>query len=196
MKLIATLAADGALLAVSVGARAALINANFAGTITSQTNTSYAVGGSLAGSFTYDTSASVYDSFNVGLYFLPADAASLVPAPYSSVQSVQFQALAAAGATGGTTDASLTVDLETNGSFNTTNLLAFVRSPGAITTDPADPNPSFISYFAQDANGVSTSVTANLGSFSATVSAVPEPASLALLMLPVLGLAFLRRAAP
>ena len=195
MRSMLKIAAAGAVMGAALGvpaAEAALINASFEGPVLIEFGTNYATGQTLSGSFSYDTSAGRYTSFNVGSYSLPSGANSYVPPPLASTQTAQFVATAPA------TNTSLAVTLQTNNSFNTTDLASFVQNPGAITTNPNDPNPSTISYASQGAMGASTSVTADLTSFSASVStgggaSVPEPASLALLSAGVLGLAAARR---
>ncbi len=183
-------------LAAPPGAEAALINADFTGTVTSQAGTAYTAGETISGAFSYSTDQSKYLGFTIGTYSLPADAASYVPTPLARTQSVQFAAIAAASSTGGSTSTSLTVDLETNGSFNTTDLASFVQDPGGpITTDPNDPNPSFIAYATQGVSGPQTYVDANLTSFSGSTvpTGVPEPTSLALLSAGIIGLGAARR---
>ena len=183
-----------ALAGTARSADAAVINAAFSGTVSSQASTAYALGSAISGSFSYDTSLERYTGFNIGTYSLPAGATSNVPPPLSATQSVQFSAIAASSSTGGTTNTALTVDLETNGFFNTTNLLSFVQNPGpgAITTNPLDPNPSFFEYASGSSGSPSAFVIADLSSFAATVTGVPEPASLALLAAALSGLAVTR----
>ena len=189
-------AAVGLALAGAPRAEAALINADFTGTVSGQAGTAYVVGETISGAFSYSTDLSQYLSFTIGSYSLPAGATSYVPPPLTKTQSAQFAATAASSSTGGSSNTNLTVDLETNGSFDTTNLASFVQDPGGpITTDPSDPNPSFFAYTTQGASGPQTYVDATLTSFSGSSvpTGVPEPASLALLSAGIIGLATARR---
>ncbi len=173
-------------------AKAALITADFSGTVTSEADTAYAVGSAISGTFTYDTVAGRYTAFAIGSYGLPAGAASYVPPAFASTQSVQFAARSSASAANGNTNTSLTVDLETTGFFNTENLASFTAAPGpgAVTTNPASPDPSFFEYSSGVSGSPAMFVEADLSSFGAPATRVPEPASLALLTLGVAGLAF------
>ena len=196
MRLLLAFAA-GSLALGAPSAQASLITADFSGTVTSEARTAYAVGSAISGAFTYDTASGHYTAFTIGSYGLPAGAASYAPPAFASTQSVQFAARSSASAANGSTSTSLTVDLETNGFFNTENLASFTAAPGpgALTTSSTDPNPSFFEY----ASGVSGSpvafVNATLSSFGPPATSVPEPASLALLSFGAAALALGRRRA-
>ncbi len=193
---LAGLAATGFAVSVASPADAALITATFSGTVTGQTGASSAVGSTVTGSFSYNTSAATYTQFTIGSFGLPSGSfTSFVPGAFSKTFDAQFRASQTSTGNAATANTSLAVDLTSDNGFDTSNLLAFVANPGPYITDPTDPNGvSTINYVARNTAGaISTQINANLTNFAAAVpAAVPEPASLSLLAVGVAGL-FARR---
>lgn len=185
------LAAAAIALAASASAHAAVGTLTFHGIVSDPNlsnvgappaNTTYQDGDTLSGSLTYDTVTGAVTSLNIGPYSSPAGAtitaSTADPATYQEL--IQYTARD----TLGNVTEQLTLDLETAGSFDTTNLAAFLATPQALDVDPNSISPSTIDVFVANASGGATTIDALL---------VPEPAA-ALFLAPALaGLAFLRR---
>lgn len=175
-----------AALATAVSAQAALVNATFSGTVSSQTASSFAVGAAVGGSFSYDTTTGRYRSFDVaGQSVMGADAAtpsfvstaSFTPDRYSAIYRAQVSPVAQ----GGTLNSSFSVDLE-----------ALLRpwasaTPIALLTDTTElasnfdrPSSSF-GYYTANADGTDIrALTARFGTLTVTTP-VPEPSTAALM---------------
>ncbi len=197
-KLSSLLLAGLALTALAVPAEAAIYSTNFTGTVTASANTTNAVGSTITGAFTYSTDTSQFIAFRIDGFTATQPFTSVVttvPANALNPYSAFYEANQSVTQGTGAVNRTFTLDLEALTNFTTSSALTLLTSPtllAQIDTNPADsPTNSTFSYYNGPGNGTGvTSLTAALTSISTTV---PEPASLALLAAPVLGMALRRR---
>lgn len=183
---IATFATAVLLSVAAAPAHAILINAAYTGAVTSQSNTSFAVGNTITGSFSYDTDLGDFPTFVIGTFTKPAGAApTLTNDGFTALYRSQVSAVLQPGGT------NTTLAIELNGAFST-------RSPTALLLQPnlfaSLDSTSSINYLRADAAGTPAStvrLTATLTGL--TVTTVPEPASLALFATALVGLYAWRR---
>lgn len=198
-KLLAFLTPGLLLAAATLPADAAIYSTSFSGTVVSQTGTSSAVGSTVAGSFTYSSDASRFLNFTIaGLsatapFTSQATTSSLSTSnPYEAI----FQALTTFAQTN-SSNASFTLDLLAFNNFTSGNALTVLTTPGignALETraNSFDGNYSLFSVSRGTGMASTQSLIAALNPASLSTS-VPEPASLALLGAPMMGLVFRRR---
>lgn len=184
---IATLAAAAVLTAAAAApAHAVLINTSYTGAVTSQLNSGFAVGTTVAGSFSYDTALGDFPSFTIGGFTKPAGAIpTLTNDGFTALYRSQLSVLPLGSGINNT----LAVELD--GAFTTRDPVALLLQPNVFA---GLDSTSSINYLRSDAAGTPANtvrVTATLTGLSVTV--VPEPASIALFTMGLAGLTALRR---
>ncbi len=194
IKLSALLLAGLTFTAVAAPAHATIYAANFTGSVSTSINTSLAIGNTVSGSFVYDSASAAYTSFKVDGFSATApftSYATVSPGGTSNPVSAFFSAAQSVVQGTGTVNRTFTLDLEALNNFNGPSALAILSTPGLFAQLDTVSFPSNFSYVTSPGNGTpTTNLTATLTSLSTTV---PEPASMALLAVPMLGMALRRR---
>ena len=173
-------------LVATVPAQAVVINAAYTGTVTSQANSTFAVGGAITGSFSYDTDLRDFSLFTIGGLARPAGA---VPTVSNDGFTALYRSQLSAVSLGGMVNNTLALSLE--GTFPTRDAVALLLQPNLFASLDAT---SSINYLRSNSAGTpanTVQVSATLTGLS--VTAVPEPVSLALLTTGLVGLIVLRR---
>ena len=200
MRKLLPLIASGLLLAAAQPAAAAIYSTSFNGTVVSQSGTSSSVGSSVSGSFTYSSDAGRFLNFTIaGIPAAMPYASQAITSPggASNPYEAIFQALNSGVQTGTGGNSSFMLDLLAYNSFNSGNALTVLTTPGVGTTletqqNSFDGNYSLFSLSRGTGTSTTQSLIAALNPASLT-TAVPEPASLALLAAPMIGLVLRRR---
>lgn len=189
MKRLLKLAACVVAVATTLSAQADVIDAKFSGTVASQTNTTFAVGAAIAGRFVYDSYTDRYLSFTVGSQSVApgyASSADITPDLYSAIYQAQVSPVQ-----GGTFNRTFSLDLEGLSRWPSNNAVALLTNAVQLATNLDTASSSF-GYYTANADGTGVrSVNATLTGIQ--VSAVPEPSSMALLLVGVAAVG-LRRA--
>lgn len=183
------------LLAAAVPARAAILDVTFSGAVSAEQNTSFAIGQTISGEFRYQTESGQYLSFTIGGTSISApftSSAKIATDQYTALYQAQLSPVTA----GGSVNSTYTLDLEAISTFpvtgnSTADAVALLTNAGQLATN-LDPSSQFGFYNATASGTNVTSVTASLSTLSV---AVPEPATLALVLGSVAGLGLLRRRA-
>lgn len=173
-----------ALAAATLSAQATVLDAKFSGTVDSETNSGFAVSAPITGAFRFDTDTGKYLTFTVGGRSVAAGYASMADMTPNGVSAI-YQAQVSP-VTGGSLNSSFTLDLEAQTVWPSLDAVALLSNASQLATHLDTTFSSFGFYVAQ-ADGTDVhALTAVLGSIS--VSAVPEPTSLALMALGLAGL--------
>ena len=180
MQRLLTLAVAVAAVATTLSAHAEVIDATFSGTVSAQTGTPFALGATIGGEFTYDTSTSSYVSFKVGGQSVAAGYASTAdfsPDLYTALYRAQLSPVPQGGEPNSTfLNSTFVVDLEAlNAPWASANPIALLSSNAQLAGNLDKINSSF-GYYTANADGTNIkSVTASLASL--VVTTVPEPAT-------------------
>jgi hypothetical protein len=182
MKHLHIIAAAVVALAASVSSQAAVITANFGGTVTSQAGTTYAVGSSINGLFSYDTASSQFLTFSIGSYSVAsgfASTATIIPDRTEALYRAQVSPVL-----GGNVNSTFALDLESLTTWPSFDAIALLTNSSQLATNldlaslPTSAFPSFFNFYSATAAGTDIQqLSADLSTITATV---PEPGSLAL----------------
>lgn len=160
-------------------ANASVIDARFNGTVTTQTNTTFAVGGVIAGEFFYDTALQRFLSFTIGGRSVApgyTSSASMTPDRFSAIYQAQVSPVS-----GGANNSTFAVDLEGINPWSTGNAITLLLNAAQLATN-LDTTFSTFGFFTGNADGTNvSSLTASLAAIR--VTAVPEPGSVGLVLI-------------
>jgi hypothetical protein len=174
----------------ALSAQAALINATFAGAVSSQSGTGINVGSPISGAFVYETALSRFLSFTIdGQSVAPGytSSANITPDQFSAIYQAQVSPVL-----GGTLNSTFTVDLEGINQWTGFDPWALLLNPAQLAAN-LDTTLSTFGFYIANADGTNVrELTASLASIHAT-SQVPEPASISLLAIGVVALGLRRR---
>jgi hypothetical protein len=184
MKQLHILAAAVIALAAATPSHAVVVTANFGGTVTSQAGTTYAVGSSIHGAFTFDTAINEFLTFTIGTYSVASgftSTATIIPDRTEALYRAQVSPLL-----GGNVNSTFALDLESLTTWPSFDAIALLTNTSQLATNldlaslPASAFPSFFNFYSATAAGTNIQqLTADLSTITA---AVPEPASLALVL--------------
>jgi hypothetical protein len=184
MKQLHVLAAAVIALAAATSSHAAIVTANFGGTVTSQAGTTYAVGSAINGAFTYDTAVSQFLTFTIGTYSVASgftSTATIIPDRTEALYRAQVSPVL-----GGNVNSTFALDLESLTNWPSFDAIALLTNTSQLATNldlaslPTSAFPSFFNFYSATAAGTNIQqLTADLGTITATV---PEPGSLALVL--------------
>jgi hypothetical protein len=190
MKSISILAVAIATAATSLCAHAELLGATFTGIVDAQIDSGFAVGDAVSGTFVLDTTTSSFSSFMIAGKSVAAgfvSKAELTPDLYSAYYTAQVSPVPS-----GNLNSTFIVDLESLTVWPSGTAVALLSNAAQLNSN-LDTTLSTFSYYVANADGTGVHrLNAVLGSLQ--VSAVPEPASAALLLVGCAALG-LRRAA-
>lgn len=200
MRITSILLASIVVTALAAPASAAIYSTSFSGNVTQQNGAGLAVGSPVSGSFDYSSDAGRFLSFTINGISAAQPFVSTVtisPAAISNPYEALYTATTSIVQGNGTTNTAFALDLLANDTFssNTATGILTTRNLGSLLEtqqNSFDGNFSSFSYYTGTQTAVTRSFTVALNAASLTTQ-VPEPASLALLAAPVLGLALRRR---
>lgn len=158
-------------------AQAAVIQADFTGTVQSESNSGVALNSALSGQFRFDTVSSSFLWFRIGGQSVPAgfsSTAATTPDRYTALYTAQVSPVVA----GGDLNSAFTLDLEGQSPWSTTDAVALLLDAAQLGSN-LDRTLSSFGYYIANTDGTDVrTLNASIDSLSA--AEVPEPASLAL----------------
>ena len=181
-------------------AHAAIYSSAFSGAVTQQTGAGLTVGTTVTGSFAYSSDASRFLNFTINGISAAQPLVSTVtisPTGISNPYEVIYTASTSIPQGSGTTNSAFTLDLLAYTNFASSNALTILNTPNLgsqleTQANSFDGNFSDFTYYTGSATAVTKSFTVALNPNS-LVTQVPEPATLALLAAPMLGMILRRR---
>jgi hypothetical protein len=188
-------------LAATVPAHAAILAVSFTGTVfQAQGATGQAIGSTVMGHFDLNSTTGSYLDFTIGGKSVATgymSSANIGPALTDAIYMAQLSPVS----TGMPSNSTFSLDLSSLTTWPSTDTpYTLLTDPTQLTTNldtinkPSSAFPSTFGYYTANSNGTNVvSLTANLTSVNVSASAIPEPASLALVAFSLLGLVLFAR---
>jgi len=188
-----------ATLAAVVPASATMYSVNFTGTVYQvQGSTGQSVGSTVSGHFDLNGATGNFADFTIAGKSVATgyqSSAVIDPGGFDAIYTAQISPVSA----GGTSNNSFILDLSSLGSWpSTDNAFTLLTDANQLSTNldtvsnPLSSNPSTFNYYTANSNGTNiVSLAADLTSI--TVTATPEPTTVALFGCSLLGIGFFAR---